>query len=197
MKMFSRWSSPLEIVTLRVVPLTVSLSCVTWKKIRGKINWRAKSWRREACAAHNGLLQRGTTRSHITCFIVTSPWLTLITMTLKKYNSLRSCWHFDLRSSFKTNRNYQTFGDWHHLRYVKRRKESRKYWTRGGKTHVILICIIFRMKVQPRSRRNPRKRKPKEKRRRNIRNTRNMAAQNTNISVQNTRNIRKKTSHLE
>ena len=37
---------------------------------------------------------------------------------------------------------------------------------------------------------------PSRKRRRNIRNTRNTADQNTNISVQNTRNIRKKISHL-
>lgn len=76
------------------------------------------------------------------------------------------------------------------------KRQDKKKHQHEAKPNAISISIIFRRRVQPRSRRNPRKRNLKQKRRRNIRNTRNTADQNTNISVQNTRNIRKKTNHL-
>jgi len=53
--------------------------------------------------------------------------------------------------------------------------------------------LLLSRKAQPRSRRKLKRKK--KKRRRNTRNIRNMAAQNTNTSVQNTKSTKKKTSH--
>ena len=59
-----------------------------------------------------------------------------------------------------------------------------------------MVCVTFNRKALLRNKRNQRKRKQKVKRKRNIRNTRNMGVRNTNISVQNTRNTKTRTSHL-
>ena len=65
-----------------------------------------------------------------------------------------------------------------------------------GVKGLILVCVTFNRKALLRNKRNQRKRRQKVKRKRNIRNTRNMGVRNTNISVQNTRNTKTRTSHL-